>query len=64
MTKLRPWYRKFYRCDECNIEWTDDWSCCCNDKCPQCDGEFEPYECKDISKETPEDEKDEGYDYE
>jgi len=27
----------------CGTEWTDDWDCMCNDRCPVCNGEIEPY---------------------
>src|SRR5690242_16070565 len=29
------------------LEWSDEWSCQCNDKCPQCNAEIEPYESED-----------------
>jgi len=29
-------FRNHYRCPECGTEWMDDWSCCCNDECPEC----------------------------
>lgn len=38
-----PEFENHYRCDECDIEWQDTWSCACNDKCPQCNHEIEPY---------------------
>jgi hypothetical protein len=25
-----------YRCPECQTEWTDEWDCACDDKCPEC----------------------------
>jgi hypothetical protein len=28
----------------CKIEWDDEWSCACNDECPQCGAEIEPYD--------------------
>lgn len=30
------WFLNFYDCDRCNREWTDDWSCACDDDCPHC----------------------------
>jgi hypothetical protein len=35
------WFRKSYACP-CGEEWTDEWSCLCNDKCPSCNKEIEP----------------------
>jgi hypothetical protein len=33
-----------YECSECLDQWTDNWSCGCNDRCPSCDAETEPLE--------------------
>ncbi len=30
------WFLNFYDCDRCNREWTDEWSCMCDDDCPHC----------------------------
>lgn len=30
------WYRNYYHCEDCGAAWTDEWSCCCDDECPQC----------------------------
>jgi hypothetical protein len=32
-----------YHCDACDTNWHDQWSCACNDRCPECDREIEPY---------------------
>ena len=37
-----------YRCPDDGTEWTDHWSCACNDRCPTCDKEIEPYESEEI----------------
>lgn len=29
------------------IEWQEKWTCICNDKCPACRREIEPYESQD-----------------
>ena len=49
-------YRKFYRCSECGHEWEDTWDCLCNDRCPACNAETEPYEYEEVqmSNETSE----------
>jgi len=41
-------YRNFYQCDECGTRWTDEWDCMCNDRCPKCCSEIEPYDSIEI----------------
>lgn len=43
------WYRNHYR--HCKTEWNDEWSCTCNDRCPVCNAEIEPYESDDLREE-------------
>jgi hypothetical protein len=43
------WYLKFYQCSECGTKWTDEWSCACNDRCPKCRAETEPYDDEDLT---------------
>lgn len=45
-------YRNFYKCSECGHEWEDEWSCMCNDRCPDCDAEIEPYKSEEIEDEA------------
>jgi len=33
----------YYRCPNDGKKWVDVWSCCCNDRCPTCRAEIEPY---------------------
>ena len=40
-------YINLYRCDDCEVEWEDVWDCTCNDKCPECHAEIEPYKSID-----------------
>jgi predicted Zn-ribbon and HTH transcriptional regulator len=37
-----------YECSECGTRWTDVWSCMCNDRCPKCSCEIEPYDSVEI----------------
>jgi hypothetical protein len=37
----------YYRCSNDGTEWVDVWSCCCNDRCPKCRAEIEPYKSVD-----------------
>ncbi len=49
-------YVNYYRCDhkgslEENARassWVDQWSCMCNDKCPVCNHEIEPYHSEEL----------------
>lgn len=43
------WFKKFYKCSN-NHEWVDEWDCLCNDRCPDCDEETEPYAHEEIDK--------------
>jgi hypothetical protein len=38
----------YYRCPVDNTHWADSWSCACNDKCPTCGREIEPYKSLDL----------------
>lgn len=49
MTKLS--FRNFYHCPHCDIEWEDKWLCACNDSCPQCNREIEPYDSEEQGSE-------------
>ena len=40
-------YRNFYRCPNDGTKWQDEWSCMCNDRCPKCNAEIEPYRSKE-----------------
>jgi hypothetical protein len=41
------WFLNHYHCP-CGCEWSDEWDCMCNDRCPECDSECEPYESEDV----------------
>lgn len=30
------WLRNYYQCADCGHEWIDEWSCACDDDCPDC----------------------------
>lgn len=36
-------FHNFYRCEACDEEWEGWWSCGCDEACPNCDKDFEPY---------------------
>lgn len=44
------WYRNNYRCARCDHEWPDEWSCTCEDDCPDCGARhMTPYESDDLT---------------
>jgi len=36
-------YRNHFCCPNDGATWDDEWSCMCNDRCPECDAEIDPY---------------------
>ena len=49
------WFRKSYRCDDCEVDWNDEWSCACNDRCPVCDAEIDLLEDLSVQVEMQDD---------
>lgn len=47
---VAQWFENSYHCPVCDTEWVDEWSCMCNDRCPNCDAEIEPYNSVDRSR--------------
>ncbi|WNB74098.1 hypothetical protein [Methylomonas koyamae] len=45
-------YLNQYCCPYCQTEWEDGWDCGCNDRCPDCNKEIEPYESALIDGES------------
>jgi hypothetical protein len=44
------WYRNHYRCGDCRADWEDEWSCCCDDECPNCGSRnWSPYDSDDLT---------------
>lgn len=39
-----------YRCPNDGEEWSDEADCQCNDRCPICRAEIEPYDSEDIEE--------------
>ena len=46
--EMEPSFRNDYQC-VCGCEWSDVWSCQCNDRCPKCNREIEPYASEDLT---------------
>ena len=44
-------FRNLYRCGDCGHEWQDEWSCTCDDDCPDCGSRhWTPYKSEDIEE--------------
>ena len=44
------WYRNYYQCARCDYEWSDEWSCMCDDDCPHCGARhMSPFESDDLT---------------
>jgi predicted nucleic acid-binding Zn-ribbon protein len=45
------WYRNHYHCGDCGTDWQDEWSCCCDDECPECGSRhWSPVESEDLTE--------------
>lgn len=42
-------FRNHYHCPNCDARWDDDWSCACDDRCPQCDLSVSPCLTEDLA---------------
>ena len=39
-----------YHCDDCDVSWTDEWSCACDDACPECGAAITPEESETLNE--------------
>ena len=37
-------FHNHYVCDECDVAWSDYWSCACDSDCPKCGEDYSPQE--------------------
>jgi hypothetical protein len=45
------WYCNYYKCARCDYEWQDEWSCTCDDDCPECGARhMTPYDSDDLTE--------------
>lgn len=45
------WYLNHYQCGKCGTDWSDEWSCCCDDDCPECGARYwSPYKSEDLTE--------------
>ncbi len=47
---LVGWFEMEYVCPRCSCEWADEWTCPCNDRCPDCNLESGPVSYEDLSQ--------------
>ena len=45
-------FQNHYDCPVCGTTWTDEWDCACDDRCPKCNTEIEPYDATEIGPTT------------
>ena len=41
-------YNNYYHCPACDHDWEDQWDSMCNDRCPVCRSEIEPYTSEEV----------------
>jgi len=45
------WFRNHYQCADCGCEWSDEWSCTCDDDCPECGARhMSPHKSDDLTE--------------
>lgn len=45
------WFLNYYKCARCDREWSDEWSCMCDDDCPHCGARhMSPYDSEDFTE--------------
>jgi len=54
---MEQFFQNFYHCPSDGTMWDDVWSCMCNDRCPVCNKEIEPYKSIDVTKNETDDGK-------
>ena len=43
------WFCNHYTCARCGTSWSDEWSCCCDDECPECGTDMSPTDSDDLT---------------
>lgn len=46
----QPAFLNSYYCESCEVSWTDEWSCACDDKCPECGVAYTPEASEEIGQ--------------
>lgn len=45
----QAWFHNQYECPRCGTEWEDQWSCGCDDECPDCGLDCSPVSSEEIA---------------
>jgi hypothetical protein len=43
-------YNNHYHCEDCGIEWDDQWDCKCDDECPECNTSISPEHSEELDE--------------
>lgn len=43
------WFLNSYHCKACKTSWQDEWSCACDDECPECGDDLSPEDSDDLT---------------
>jgi transcription initiation factor IIE alpha subunit len=43
-----PQFVNYYHCPDDGTAWVMTWECMCDDRCPKCGNEIEPYKSEDF----------------
>ena len=55
------WFLNHYECERCDGQWTDEWSCMCDDDCPHCGARhMSPYNSEELTTLIEEEGKEPG----
>ncbi|WP_019025419.1 MULTISPECIES: hypothetical protein [unclassified Thioalkalivibrio] len=41
-------FLNYYRCEDCDTDWEDEWDSTCDDDCPSCGKDFSPYMSEEL----------------
>jgi tRNA G26 N,N-dimethylase Trm1 len=41
-------FKNYYYCERCGEEWDDMWDTSCDDQCPECNAEINPYKSEEL----------------
>lgn len=52
MSKEETCFHNFYYCPTCDVSWEDDWSCACDDDCPECGISYSPEKSEEVPPEN------------
>lgn len=47
--EYQRWYLNHYYCEDCDLDWTDEWDCQCDNECPNCGADYTPVRSEEIA---------------